>query len=78
MVRHANVALDTGNVKKDDVPPLLDAVKKFDEVFAVLDDNDGPKMKQVFEWAPTEGREQDISNELREAVHAGQHSDARH
>jgi cysteinyl-tRNA synthetase len=76
MVRQANVAFDTGNVNKDDVPPLLDAVKKFDEIFAVLDDNDGPKMKQVFEWAPTEGREKDISDELREAVQSGQHSDA--
>jgi cysteinyl-tRNA synthetase len=76
MVRQANVALDAGNVKRDDVPPLLEAVKTFDEVFAVLDDNDCPKMKQVFEWAPTEGREKDISDELREAVQSGQHSDA--
>jgi cysteinyl-tRNA synthetase len=33
-------------------------------------------MKQVFDWAPTEGREKDISPELREIVQAGQHSDA--
>ena len=33
-------------------------------------------MKQVFDWAPTEGREKDISAELREAVQSGQLSDA--
>jgi cysteinyl-tRNA synthetase len=76
MVRNANSALDSGQVKKDDVPPLLAALEKFDEIFAVLKDDDGPKMKQVFDWAPTEGREKDISPELREAVESGQISDA--
>jgi cysteinyl-tRNA synthetase len=33
-------------------------------------------MKQVLDWALTEGREKDISNELREAVQSGQLSDA--
>ncbi|MGA7928039.1 MAG: cysteine--tRNA ligase [Candidatus Sulfotelmatobacter sp.] len=76
MVRKANSALDSGEIKKDDVPPLLAALEKFDEIFAVLKDDDGPKMKQVFDWAPTEGREKDISPELREAVQSGQLSDA--
>jgi cysteinyl-tRNA synthetase len=76
MVRNANSALDSGQVKKDDVPPLLAALEKFDEIFAVLKDDDGPKMKRVFDWAPTEGREKDISPELREAVESGQISDA--
>ena len=61
---------------KDDVAPLLTALEKFDEIFAVLKDDDGPKMKQVFDWASTEGREKDISAELREAVQSGQLSDA--
>ena len=76
MVRQANTAFDTGGVKKDDVPPLLEALKKFDEVFAVLEDNDVPKMKQVLAWAQTEGREKDISEALLEAVQSGQLSDA--
>ena len=76
MVRSANAALDSGGIKKDDVGPLLAALEKFDEVFVVLKDDDGPKMKQVFDWAPTEGREKDISEELREAVLSGQLSDA--
>ena len=76
MVRQANIALDGGGVKKDDVPLLLAVLGKFDEIFAVLDDDDGPKMKQVYEWALSEGREKDIGGELREAVASGQRSDA--
>jgi cysteinyl-tRNA synthetase len=76
MVRQANAALDTEGIKKDDVAPLLAALSKFDEIFAVLDDDDGPKMKRVSEWASTEGREKDISNELGAAIQSAQLSDA--
>src|SRR3984893_10841267 len=76
MVRQANAAFDTGAIKQDDVPALLKALAKFDEIFAVLDDDDGPKMKRVFDWAVGEGRDQDVSNELREAIQSGQVSDA--
>jgi cysteinyl-tRNA synthetase len=76
MVRRANSVLDAGQVRQDDAAPLLAALEKFDEIFAVLKDDDGPKIKQVFDWAPTEGREKDISRELREAVQTGQFSDA--
>jgi cysteinyl-tRNA synthetase len=76
MVRKTNSALDSGQVRKDDVPLLLAVLEKFDEIFAVLNDDDGPKMKQVYDWAPTEGRDKDISPELREALQAGQLSDA--
>ncbi len=76
MVRTANSALDAGAMKKGDAEPLLAALEKFDEIFAVLKDDDGPKMKQVFDWAPTEGREKDISPELREAVQSTEFSDA--
>jgi cysteinyl-tRNA synthetase len=76
MVRQANAAFDTGGIKKDDVPPLLAALSKFDEIFAVVDDDDLPKMKRVFEWAPGEGRDKDISEELRTAVQSQQLMDA--
>jgi cysteinyl-tRNA synthetase len=76
MVRRVNAALDAQGLKQEDVPAILSVLEKFDEVFAVLKDDDAPKMKQVFDWAPTEGREQDISAELREAVQSGQLSDA--
>ncbi len=76
MVRRANAAFDAGEIRTDDVPPLLDALARFDEIFAVLNDDDGPKMKQVFDWARTAGREKEISDELREAVRSGKLSDA--
>jgi len=76
MVRQANAAFDTSAIKKDDVQPLLAALTKFDEIFAVLDDDDGPKMKKVFDWAVAEGREKDISDELRAALQSGQLADA--
>jgi len=76
MVRQANAAFDTGGIKTDDVAPLLAALAKFDEIFAVLHDDDVPKMKRVAEWAIAEGREKDISNELSEAIQSGQLSDS--
>ena len=76
MVRRVNSALDAKVIKQGDVPALLEALAKFDEIFAVLKDDDGSKMKQVFDWAVAEGREKDISPELREAVQSGQLFDA--
>ena len=75
MVRSANAAFDTGEIKKDDVAPLLAALGKFDEIFAVLNDDDGPKMKQVFDWAQTEGRDTEVSENLRDTIHSSQLSD---
>jgi len=75
MVRQANSALDAGRIKQDDIPHMLAALDKFDEIFAVLNDDDGPKMKQVLEWAQMEGREKEISSELSEAVQSAQLSD---
>ena len=76
MVRQANALFDSGGIKKDDVPGLLRALEKFDEVFAVLDDDDISKMKRVLDWASSEGREKDVSEELRQALQSGQLSDA--
>ena len=76
MVRQANTEFDKGGIKKGDVAPLLGALEKFDEVFAVLEDNDVAKMKQVVEWALAEGREKEISPGLQDALQSGQLSDA--
>jgi cysteinyl-tRNA synthetase len=76
MVRQANAAIDTGEIRQDDVALLLAVLTKFDEIFAVLEDDDGPKMKKVLDWALSESREQDISSELREAVQSGALLDA--
>src|SRR5947199_3483293 len=76
MVRQANTALDSGIVKKDDIAALLDALQKFDEIFAVLEDDDVPKMKRVLEWATAEGRDKEVTDTFREVVQSGQLSDS--
>jgi cysteinyl-tRNA synthetase len=76
MVRSANSALDSGQIKKEDVAPLLAALEKFDEIFAVLADDDGHKMAKVLEWAATDGRAHEISPELRALLQSAELSDA--
>jgi cysteinyl-tRNA synthetase len=76
LIRTANAAIDAGQVKKSDVPPLLAALEQFDEIFAVLKDDDGPKLRAIADWAKSEGRETHISQGLNEAVGAHQLSDA--
>src|SRR5205807_5187360 len=39
MVRKANAAVDSNELKKDDVARLLNPLQQFDEIFAVLDDD---------------------------------------
>jgi cysteinyl-tRNA synthetase len=56
MVREANAQADAGKLKKDDAAPLLAALAKFDEIFAVLTDDDAPKVQRVREWARGEGK----------------------
>jgi len=76
MVRAANSALDSAQIKKEDAAQLLSALEKFDEIFAVLTDDDAPKMKKVLDWALSDGRERDISPEMQALVQSGQLSDA--
>jgi len=75
MVRKANIAFDAGELKKADVVPLLSALTRFDEIFAVLNEDDVPKMKMVLDWAKANGREKDISPKLLETVGSAQLSD---
>jgi cysteinyl-tRNA synthetase len=76
MVRKANAAMDAGQFKKDDIPALLASLQTFDELFAVLNDDDAPKIRSIVEWAKAEGRENEISRELVEMVGAQQFSNA--
>jgi cysteinyl-tRNA synthetase len=76
MVRAANAAIDAGELRKDDVAGLLSALEKFDEIFAVLADDDPPKMKAIAEWAKANAREKDISQALLDAIGSAALSDA--
>src|ERR1700685_3519986 len=75
LVRRANAAFDAHEIRQDDVAGLLIALEKFDEIFAVLQDDDGPKMKQVLDWAQTEGRDTEVSENLRDTIQSSQLSD---
>ena len=63
-------------MRKDDVAPLLGAIDKFDGIFAVLADDDAPKVKAIVEWAKAEGRQKDITAEALALSGSGQLSDA--
>ena len=56
MVREVNTAADADGVKKDDIPPLLAVLEKFDQIFDVLRDNDAPKIERILAWAKNEGK----------------------
>jgi cysteinyl-tRNA synthetase len=75
MVRVANAAIDSGEMKRDDVQPLVSTLDQFDEIFAVLRDDDAAKMQRVAGWAKSEGREKNISPELLEALRSNALSD---
>jgi cysteinyl-tRNA synthetase len=51
MVREANILADRGELRQGDKAPLLEALQQFDEIFAVLKDDDEEKIDHVREWA---------------------------
>jgi cysteinyl-tRNA synthetase len=57
MVRAANVAMDGGQMRKTNALPFLTVLGQFDEIFAVLQDDDAGKMRSIIEWAKASGRE---------------------
>jgi cysteinyl-tRNA synthetase len=76
MVRAANAAIDAGEMRKDDAAPLLSVLEKFDEIFAVLADDDAPRVKAIVDWARAEGRDKDITPEALANAGSGQPADA--
>jgi cysteinyl-tRNA synthetase len=56
MVREANAAADTGKLLRSDVSELQHALQQFDQIFAVLEDDDVDKTKRVQAWARAEGK----------------------
>jgi cysteinyl-tRNA synthetase len=59
MLRESNAAADAGKLMRDDVEELKQTLQQFDEIFAVLQDDDAEKSRQVLEWAKAEGKLQD-------------------
>jgi cysteinyl-tRNA synthetase len=75
MVRAANAAIDSGEIRQDDAQMLLTVLDKFDELFAVLKDDDAVKVKRIVDWARTHRRQNDISPEALEIARSAELSD---
>jgi cysteinyl-tRNA synthetase len=65
MVREANTLADRGELCEGDKAPMLEALQQFDEIFAVLKDDDAEKIKATMEWAKAHGmlKEADVPAE---------------
>jgi cysteinyl-tRNA synthetase len=64
MVREANSAADRGELGEDDKAPLLRTLTQFDEIFAVLKDDDAEKLARAIEWAKSHGKLSDAEASL--------------
>ena len=56
MVRAVNARADAGQFFAEDVPEILEALREFDQVFAVLEDQDAEWTKFTLDWAEREGK----------------------
>ncbi len=57
LVRNGNVAADSGKLFAGNVPAIKEALRQFDEIFAVLEDRDAEIARGALQWAQEEGRE---------------------
>ncbi len=55
LVREANIAVDKGVFRQGDVPAVLEFLATFDTVFAVVEDNDGEKLRTLGYGGPGSG-----------------------
>ncbi len=75
LVRDVNAAADAGGVRKDDVAHVLKALVQFEEIFAVLHDDDASKVRAIVEWATQEGLQDKITPAAAEMAKAAALSD---
>jgi cysteinyl-tRNA synthetase len=47
LVRDANTAMDRGEFRTEDTAPVLDALARFDRIFAVLEDSDAGRLRAL-------------------------------
>ncbi len=64
LVRQANSSADRGEMKHDNVQPILDVLSQFDQVFAVLEDHDDAVTRFALDWASKENRLHEATPEL--------------
>ncbi len=56
LVRAVNARADSGKFFAEDVLPILEALREFDRVFAVLEDHDAEWTTFTLDWAEREGK----------------------
>jgi cysteinyl-tRNA synthetase len=76
LVRDANAAADAGQVQQENGPQLLQALAQFDEIFAVLQDDDAAKVRATVEWATADGKADKVSAAAAELAKAAALSEA--
>ncbi len=64
LVRNGNVAADSGKLFAGNVPAINQALRRFDEIFAVLEDRDAEIARGALQWAQEEGRGDQAAPEL--------------
>jgi cysteinyl-tRNA synthetase len=64
LVRLANSSADRGELRQDNVAPILEVLAKFDQVFAVLEDHDDAVTRFALDWAAKENRLTEAATEL--------------
>jgi cysteinyl-tRNA synthetase len=64
MVRFVNQRADAGSFYASDRAEVLETLREFDRVFAVLDDHDAEWTRFTLEWAEREGRLDQASPEV--------------
>jgi len=47
LVRDVNIALDRGEIRRDDAPKIIEAMQKFDAIFAILPNDDEEKLRSL-------------------------------
>jgi cysteinyl-tRNA synthetase len=64
LVRSGNVAADQGKLHAGNVVAIMEVLRRFDEVFAVLEDRDAEIARAALQWASEEGRSDQAAPEL--------------
>ena len=59
-----NIAADSGKLLSGNVPAITETLRRFDEIFAVLEDRDAEISRAALQWARDEGRADQASPEL--------------
>src|ERR1700761_7509211 len=67
LVRNGNVAADSGKLMGGNLPAIMEVLRRFDEVFAVLEDRDAEISRRALEWAQQEGLADKAAPEIRAA-----------